>query len=328
MRASSDRLLRSSNTGVKQKAAHGIAHSVGFRGLQEIANERAIFEEQIMEARASFFRQLIALQSTQNRPEKIGTEKLRKGAAAFLAKPDEDFRGRRAFADPPSKRGAEFFGTSFPLDETHYLDNETRGNVLHETENHIQPIFRKCLGKLLDAAPLLGCGKRVEQLRQAGLLGSQDVSDLRRVLSRLEGLVASKDLISSEEEFNRLRRLQLTALMRGVLDLNGERLKLLDFVGEVIKSSGDLIESGHLILEMAGAAKSFDEPLAGCGSRGQQNDGLRLLARQLKVPVSLEFLLGDLPPLLKGGGIEDLWRERGRNLIQRGASAVIAQNVA
>ena len=43
--------------------------------------------------------------------------------------------------------------------------------------------------KLLDAAPLLGCGKSVEQLRQAGLLAAQDVSDLWRVLSRLEGLV-------------------------------------------------------------------------------------------------------------------------------------------
>ena len=107
------------------------------------------------------------------------------------------------------------------------------------------------------------------------MLGSQDVSDLRRVLSRLQGLVACQDLISSEEEFNRLRRLQFTALMRGVLDLNRERLKLLDFVSQVIEPSGDLIESGHLILEMAGAAKSFDEPLAGCGSRGKQNDGLR-----------------------------------------------------
>jgi len=150
---------------------------------------------------------LVAFQSTQNRPEKIDTEQLRKGATAFLAKPDEDFRGCRAFADPSSKRRAEFFGTSFPLNETDYFDNETGGDALHETQYHVQPILRKCLGKLLDAAPLLGCGKCIQQLRQAGLLASQDVSDFRRVLSRLEGLVASKDLIPSEEKFNRLRRL-------------------------------------------------------------------------------------------------------------------------
>ena len=130
-----------------------------------------------MEARAPFLRELIALQSTQHRPEKVGTEKLRKRTAAFLAKPDEDFRGGRAFADPPGKRGTEFSGTSFPLDETHYLDNQTGGHVLHETGNYIQPILRKCLGKLLNAAALLGRRKCVEQLRQASLLASEDISD-------------------------------------------------------------------------------------------------------------------------------------------------------
>ena len=74
--------------------------------------------------------------------------------------------------------------------------------------------------------------------------------------------MARKDFVTGEEKFNRLRRLQLAAFMRGVLDLNGERLKLLDFVGEIIESPRDLIEGGHLILEMASAAKALDEALA------------------------------------------------------------------
>jgi hypothetical protein len=51
----------------QQETSHGIAHSVGLRRFKEIANEGAIFEEEIMEARASFSRELVALQRTQNR---------------------------------------------------------------------------------------------------------------------------------------------------------------------------------------------------------------------------------------------------------------------
>ena len=44
--------------------------------------------------------------------------------------------------------------------------------------------------------------------------------------------------------------------------------------------------------------------------------------------VGLQFFLGEIPPLPKGGRIEDLWRERSRNLIQRRTSTVIPQNIA
>ena len=88
------------------------SRTVGFRGLQQIADKGAIFEEEIMEASASFVRKLIALQSTQNAPKRSAPKSSGKGPPRSLQSQTKIFRGCRAFADPASKRGAEFFGAS------------------------------------------------------------------------------------------------------------------------------------------------------------------------------------------------------------------------
>ena len=100
------------------------------------------------------------------------------------------------------------------------------------TSNQFSP---KAFGKLLDAAPLLGSGQGIEELRQASLLAAQDIGNFRSVLARLERLVAGEDFVAREQKFDGLGGLELAALVRGVLDLHGKRLKLLDLVGEIVR---------------------------------------------------------------------------------------------
>ncbi len=159
------------------------------------------------------------------------------------------------------------------------------------------------------------------------MFAAQDVGNLRSFLPRLERLMSGEDFVAGEQKFDRLSGLKLAAFVRGVLDLQGQRLELLDFVREIVKRLGDLIKSRHLILEMPRATKSFDEPLSRGRGCGQQNNRLGLLGGQLIVSIRLEFLFRHLPPLLEEGGIENLWRKRGSDLIHTRLPAMIAKNL-
>ena len=128
---------------------------------------------------------------------------------------------------------------------------------------------------MLDTAALLGRGKCREQLRQPRLFAAENVADLRSILAGLERLMPREDFVAGEEQFDRLSRLQFAAFMRGILDLRREGLKLLDLVSQIVERAGNLIQSGHLVLEMACSTKLFDQPLAGDRRCGEQHDGLR-----------------------------------------------------
>ena len=122
--------------------------------------------------------------------------------------------------------------------------------------------------------------------------------------------------------------LQLAALVRGVLNLHSERLKLLNLVGKIVERLCDLIKSGHLILEVARSAKLFDQPLAGRGWRREQNHRLALSGGKLEMAVGLEAFPREVPPFFEGRGIEDLWSERSGDLIKGCLAAVIAKDFA
>ena len=188
---------------------------------------------------------------------------------------------------------------------------------MREAKNGFQPAVAERLGKLLDATALLGSGQGGEELGQTGLLAAQNIGDSRSVLARLERLVPGEDFVAGEEEFDRLSGLQLAALVRGVLDLHGERLKLLDLMGEIVERFCDLVKSGHLILEVARSAKLFDQSLGRARmASSSRTTGSLFLAGKLEMAIGLEFLFREVPPLLEGRGIEDLRSERRGDLIQ------------
>ena len=220
----------------------------------------------------------------------------------------------------------EVLTAAFFFEEAGNFHEEAGGGGLAEAQGDVGPAVTEGGGELLEGAALLGGGQGGEEVGQTVLFAPEDVGHGGGAFAGLEGVVAGEDFVAGEKEFHRLGALEFAPLAGGVLNLGGEGLEFLDFVGEVAEGLGNLIQGGDLILEVAGTAELLDEAAAGGDGGIEQNDGVGFFEGELEVTVGLEFFLGGVPPFFESGGVEDFGEEGGGDLVGGGLAAEVGED--
>ena len=192
----------------EQEFPHRVANDIAACSDEKVADEVAVVDEEVFEARGAFFGKEIGLEGAENGGEKLGVEEGRETLVALFTEPDEHLGGNRALADPFLHGGLELLLALVFFKQAADVRDQAGACVGKKSDGFVTPDFAECGFQGFEHAFFLRAGDGFQNLAELSGFASDDVGDGGSLGTGLEVGEFFEQVVAGDENLDGLRGIE------------------------------------------------------------------------------------------------------------------------